>query len=49
MSKSKVAVMQCETYGIDVLTHKINEGVELIGGWERWLKPGMNVLLKPTS
>lgn len=46
MSKTKVAVMQCGSYDIDEVTGKINEGVRLLGGWERWLKEGMNVLLK---
>lgn len=44
--KIKVAVLQCETYETDVLMQKLNAGAELLGGWERWLKPGMNVLLK---
>ncbi len=47
MDKTKVAVMQCESYGIDVLTRKLNEGMELLGGWERFVRPGMKVLLKP--
>ncbi len=46
MSKSKVAVMQCGSYDPEEVTRKINEGGELLGGWGRWLKPGMNVLLK---
>lgn len=46
MSRTKVAVMRCGSYDIDEVTGKINEGVKLIGGWERWLRPGMNVLLK---
>jgi uncharacterized protein (DUF362 family)/Pyruvate/2-oxoacid:ferredoxin oxidoreductase delta subunit len=46
MSKVKVAVMQCGTYNTDEVTEKINEGVKQLGGWERFLKPGMNVLLK---
>ncbi len=46
MSKTKVAVMQCGTYDIDEVIKKINEGIKQLGGWERFLKPGMNVLLK---
>lgn len=46
MAESKVAVMQCGSYDVDEVTRKINEGTELLGGWGRWLKPGMNVLLK---
>jgi uncharacterized protein (DUF362 family)/Pyruvate/2-oxoacid:ferredoxin oxidoreductase delta subunit len=44
--KSKVAILQCDTYEINTLSQKINEGIELLGGWGQWLKPGMNVLLK---
>jgi len=44
--KSKVAIMQCETYETDKLMQKINAGAELLGGWRQWVKPGMNVLLK---
>jgi uncharacterized protein (DUF362 family)/ferredoxin len=46
MGKSKVAVMQCGTYGIEEVTKKLNEAAELLGGWDKWLKSGMNVLLK---
>jgi uncharacterized protein (DUF362 family)/Pyruvate/2-oxoacid:ferredoxin oxidoreductase delta subunit len=46
MGKTKVAVMQCGSYDTDEVIKKINEGVKLLGGWERMLKPGMNVLLK---
>lgn len=46
MSKTKVAVMQCGSYDTDEVTAKINEGAKLLGGWERWLQPGMKVLLK---
>lgn len=46
MGKTKVAVMQCGSYDTDEVTGKINEGIKQLGGWQRWLKPGMNVLLK---
>lgn len=46
MSKTKVAVMQCGSYDMDEVTRKLNEGAALLGGWGKWLKPGMNVLLK---
>jgi len=38
--------MQCGSYDIGEVTDKLNAGAELLGGWGRWFKPGMNVLLK---
>lgn len=46
MNKSKVAVMQCGSYDTGEVTKKLNAAAELLGGWDKWLKPGMNVLLK---
>lgn len=46
MDRRKVAVMQCASYDTEELIRKIDEGVAILGGWGRWLKPGMNVLLK---
>jgi len=46
MDKCQVAVMACESYDISALMQKINAGAECIGGWDQWLKSGMNVLLK---
>lgn len=38
--------MECKSYDIEELTLKINEGIELIEGWDRFVKPNMKVLLK---
>jgi len=46
IKKSQVAVMQCDDYGIEQLMRKIDEGVALLGGFSRFIRPGMNVLLK---
>lgn len=46
MIKSKVAVMQCESYNLNMLKQKINAAIDELGGWDQWLNPGMNVLLK---
>ncbi len=44
--KTRVAVLQCDSYDTALLTRKINEGAALLGGFGRFIKPGMNVLLK---
>jgi len=43
---SKVIVADCGSYDIQLLKSKINSGIELLGGWERFVSPGMKVLLK---
>lgn len=43
---SKVVIKECENYNIFNLTEKINNGIELLGGWDAFIKPGMKVLLK---
>lgn len=44
---SKVVVMECPDYEINLLMDRINKGVDLIGGWDSYIRPGMKVLLKP--
>lgn len=46
MEKYKVAVMECSSYDLDGLMQVIDSGVELAGGWERYVQPGSKVLLK---
>ena len=46
MNKTKVAIMQCASYETETLIRKLDEGAALLGGWEKWLKAGMTVLLK---
>ena len=43
---SKVVINECPDYNIKNVTQKINNGVELLGGWDSFIKPGMKVLLK---
>ncbi len=43
---SKVVIKECENYNIENLIGKINSGIELLGGWDAFVKPGMKVLLK---
>lgn len=42
----KVVINECIDYNIENVTNKINSGIELLGGWDSFIKPGMKVLLK---
>jgi uncharacterized protein (DUF362 family)/Pyruvate/2-oxoacid:ferredoxin oxidoreductase delta subunit len=44
--KTRVAIMQCDQYDVARLIEKISEGVALLGGFDRFIKPGSTVLLK---
>lgn len=43
---NKVIVKECSVYNVNEIINRINSGVELVGGWESFVKPGMKVLLK---
>lgn len=43
---SRVIIKTCENYGIDPLKERIQEGIDLSGGWRRYFSPGQTVLLK---
>ncbi len=43
---SRVVIKECDDYDVDKLMEKINCGMELLGGWDSFVKPGMKVLLK---
>lgn len=43
---SKVIIQECKDYTIEDITAKINNGIEKLGGWDRFVKPGNTVLLK---
>lgn len=43
---STVIIQECKSYELDNMIDKINSGIELLGGWDRFVKPGMKVLLK---
>lgn len=44
---SKVAVIPCSSYDRDVVYTAVKQGIELLGGINRFLKKGSRVLLKP--
>jgi uncharacterized protein (DUF362 family)/NAD-dependent dihydropyrimidine dehydrogenase PreA subunit len=41
-----VVIKECKEYEVETIKYKINEGIELLGGWDRFVSPGMKVLLK---
>ncbi len=43
---SKVVISDCNEYNLELLTRKLNAGIALLGGWEKYVSPGMKVLLK---
>lgn len=43
---SKVVVKQCDSYDLEQLQIKLEEAINLLGGWEKYIKPKMKVLLK---
>jgi uncharacterized protein (DUF362 family) len=45
--KSKVCLLRCEKYDYAMIQAKIDEAFALLGGIEKYIKPGMRVLLKP--
>jgi len=43
---TQVIVQECSEYRQDLLQEKITAGIDLLGGWDQFVSPGMNVLLK---
>lgn len=43
---SKVILQECNNYKPERVIEKINAGVEILGGWDQFVKPGDIVLLK---
>ena len=43
---TRVIVKDCEDYSPGLMKARINAGMELLGGWEQFVKAGMKVLLK---
>ena len=47
MSKLQVSIVKCKSYQPDELAQKIGEALRLVGGIERFIRPGSKVLVKP--
>lgn len=43
---SRVVIEECDHYDMNDIAEKINSGMNHIGGWDSFVKPGMKVLLK---
>jgi uncharacterized protein (DUF362 family) len=43
---SKVLIQECKNYNVDMIIEKINTAIEMLGGWDRFVKPQDKVLLK---
>lgn len=43
---SKVIIQECKDYSTECIIEKINDGIERLGGWDKFVKPGNVVLLK---
>ncbi|MGI6575377.1 MAG: DUF362 domain-containing protein [bacterium] len=44
---SQVVLLNNTSYDVTELEQNLQRGIDLLGGWEQWLRPGMRVLLKP--
>ena len=45
--KMKVAVVKAENYQSRTVNEAVNKAVDLLGGWEKYIKKGDKVLIKP--
>ena len=45
--KSKVVILECDSYNLDMVYEKLKIGFKLLGGVEEFVKPNENILLKP--
>ncbi len=45
--KTQVSISKCSGYGYDPLSKAVRRSVDLLGGMDRFVKPGQKVLLKP--
>lgn len=43
---SKVVLKECKSYELQGVMDNINQGIELLGGWDKYVKQGSKVLLK---
>jgi uncharacterized protein (DUF362 family)/ferredoxin len=43
---ARVVIKDCHSYDVGLLKERINTGMELLGGWDRFVSAGMTVLLK---
>ncbi len=44
---SKVVLLKCAEYNYDLIKTKLDQSLALLGGMEKYVRPGMRVLIKP--
>ena len=49
MTKSKVAIVRCESYDPETVFKSIKKGIDLIGGIDAFIKKGEKILIKPNN
>jgi uncharacterized protein (DUF362 family)/NAD-dependent dihydropyrimidine dehydrogenase PreA subunit len=47
MKKSRVAIINCETYSEDKVYQAVKKGIDLLGGVDKYIQDGEKILLKP--
>lgn len=47
MNKSTVALVKCDTYDDEHVRQAVEEGLDLLGGISRFIKPGERIVVKP--
>ena len=47
--KSKVALIKCESYDINLITNAVNKGINLLGGASAFVKHAEKIILKPRT
>lgn len=45
--KSKVALVKCDTYEYSQVKQAVEQGISLLGEWDKFVSPGEKILLKP--
>ena len=43
---SRVVIEECKSYEVENIISKVDDGIEKLGGWSKFVKPGDKVLLK---
>ena len=44
---SKVVLLKCAEYDYDLIKIRLDQSLALLGGMEKYVRPGMRVLIKP--
>lgn len=38
---AQIVIKECSDYGLDKVKQQLNESIELLGGWDRFVSAGM--------